>query len=125
MPANVTYEWHPQQITLIAMRHTERLAERKAIEMVAVADPPVDTGFLKASGYVNSSSGYSTFERRRDDGLYLSRRTGKLVKRTGVAAPEPAPKHGAIAGWSASYTIYVEERTSFIYRALLIVGSRK
>lgn len=125
MPANITYEWTPRAITATAMRHTERLAERKAAEVVAVADPPVDTGFLKASGYVNSSSGYSTFERRRDDGYYTSRRTGKLVKRTGVAAPEAPPEHGAIAGWSAAYTIYVEERTGFIYRALLIVGSRK
>src|SRR5690606_23699040 len=99
--------------------------DKLALEIIAESDPPVDTGFLNASAYVNSSSGLNTFDEKWGDGEFLSRRSGSLEQRQSIDSPEPPPKDGAVAGWAADYALWVEERTGFVYSAVQRVASRQ
>jgi hypothetical protein len=98
--------------------------DKVALEVLAESREPVDTGFLAASAYVNSSSGLNTFGEVWQPGRYLSRRTGRMADRALADAPEPPPEGGAVAGWAATYAVYVNESTEFIYEALQRVGAR-
>lgn len=124
MPANAQLIWNEKALMVQVANLSIAEIDKLALEIIVASDPPIDTGFLDASAYINSSSGLNTFDERWQDGDYISRRTGRLAHRASLPAPEPPPRVGAIAGWAAEYTIWVEERTSFIYRALQEVASR-
>lgn len=124
MPAEFSVTWNEKALLVQVANLSIAEIDKLALEIIVASDPPIDTGFLDASAYINSSSGLNTFDERWQDGDYISRRTGKLVPRASIPAPEPPPKVGAIAGWAADYTIWVEERTSFIYSALQTVAAR-
>lgn len=98
--------------------------DKRALAIIADADPAIDTGFLSASGYVNSASGLNTFDEGWPEGQYFSRRTQRQEQRRRVEAPEPHPDKGAVAGFAADYALYEEERTSFLYQAAQRAGSR-
>lgn len=124
MPANVELTWNTKNLMVQVANLSIAEIDKLALEIIVASDPPIDTGFLSASAYINSSSGLNTFDERWQDGDYISRHTGRPVHRASLPAPEPPPKVGAIAGWAAEYTIWVEERTSFIYTALQTVVGR-
>ncbi|PYJ11279.1 MAG: hypothetical protein DMF06_03445 [Verrucomicrobia bacterium] len=125
MAATYKVEWNPQALMVkvdgLAIEEIDKLALR----IIAASDPPIDTGFLSASAYVNSSSGLNTFDERWKDGEYLSRHTGRTEKRRSVDSAVPPPRVGAVAAWAADYAIWVEERTSFIYNAVQKVAATK
>lgn len=98
--------------------------DKVGLQVIAASQPPVDTGFLDASAYIHSTSGLNTFDETWTTGMYVSRKTGKLVNRQKVEAPAPPPRNGAIVGWAADYSIYVEANTDFIYKALQEVAAR-
>lgn len=125
MPANVEFTWNTAELLVQVNNLTIAEIDKLALEIIVASDPPIDTGFLDASAYINSSSGLNTFDERWQDGDYISRRTGRPAHRASLPSPEPPPSVGAIAGWAAEYTIWVEERTNFIYSALLSVAGRR
>ena len=112
-------------------------ADAKCQEVVDVANPPIDTGFLANSGYINSSRD-STFDRTWESGQYSSRHTrraregeegddeGRIqrsVNRERVESPEPPPDEtGVTIGWAAIYAWFVEDSQPFAYPALLSVA---
>lgn len=116
--------WHPGELLIQVEGLSLDLIDKLALEVIAVSNPPVDTGFLDASAYVNSSSGLNTFEEIWQPGQYISRHTGLLVDRDSVDNPQPPPKNGAVAGWAAIYAEYVNENTDYIYNALQEVAQR-
>ncbi len=125
MPVKGEITWNTKALMVQVGNLSIDLIDKLALEIIVAANEPVDTGFLAASAYINSSSGLNTFDERWADGLYVSRKSGSLVKRSSLPAPEPPPRVGAIAGWAADYTIWVEERTSFIYNALQQVAASR
>lgn len=116
--------WNGDDLLLEVQGLSIDLIDKLALEVIVESKPPVDTGFLDASAYVNSSSGLNTYDETWQTGEYLSRHTGRLEFRDLIDQPEPPPKDGAIAGWAAIYAAYVEENTDFIYDALETVASR-
>lgn len=116
--------WHGDRLLLQIKDLNVEQIDKLALEVIATSEPPVDTGYLDASAYVNSSSGLNTFDETWQAGLYLSRKTGRQESRASVASPEQPPEDGAVAGWAAEYAIHVEERTSFIYTALQHVSAK-
>lgn len=100
------------------------LIDKLALEVIVESKSPIDTGFLDASAYVNSSSGLNTFDETWQPGKYLSRKTGRMEDRDAIDSPEPPPKDGAVAGWAATYAMYVEDNTDFIFNALQRVSAR-
>ena len=110
--------WDDKQLLLQVRDLSIDEIDKIALEIIVESKPPIDTGFLDASAYVNSSSGLNTFDETWANGMYLSRKTGRLESRRRVEAPEPPPREGAVAGWAADYAIYVEEMTDFIFEAL-------
>jgi hypothetical protein len=115
--------WNERELIAEIKKLELEQIDKMALEVIAASQEPVDTGFLAASAYVNSSSGLNTFEETWQDGRYLNR-TGRMVNRIKRTAPEPPPLNGAVAGWAASYAFYVNENTDFIYEALQRVGAR-
>lgn len=95
--------------------------DKLALEVILESDAPVDTGFLDASAYVNSATGLNTFGETWADGKFISRHSKQLQQRRSVDSPQHPPPDGAVVGWAAQYATHVEERTHFIYRALLKV----
>jgi hypothetical protein len=112
----VTVKWDDKGILLQARSMNIKEVDKIAQEIVDAAVPPIDTGFLNASGYVHSSSGLNTFDQTWQPGRYPNR-AGRLVERTKIDAPEAPPSKGAIAGWAATYSIYVESYTDFAFKA--------
>jgi hypothetical protein len=95
--------------------------DKLALEVILESDAPVDTGFLDASAYVNSSTGLNTFGETWANGRFISRHSKQLQLRQAVESPQPPPDKGATVGWAAQYAAHVEGRTHFIYNALLRV----
>lgn len=116
--------WHGDDLLKEVAKLQIEVIDKVALEVIVEGKPPVDTGYLDASAYVNSSSGLNTFDETWQPGRYLSRKTGRLQERNSVDSPEPPPEDGAVAGWAADYAIYVEEDTSFIFEALQTVAAR-
>lgn len=116
--------WNPGELLLKVGDLSLDLIDKLALEVIAVSDPPVDTGFLDASAYVNSTTGLNTFDEIWQPGKFISRHTGLPVDRDAIDNPEPPPKNGAVVGWAAIYAEYVNERTDFIFNALQEVASR-
>lgn len=110
--------WNDKQLLLQVADLSIDEIDKIALEVIVESRPPIDTGFLDASAYVNSSSGLNTFDETWANGMYLSRKTGRLERRRRVDNPEPPPREGAVAGWAATYAVYVEEFTDFIFNAL-------
>jgi len=106
-----------KQIDALLIEQIDKLA----LEVILESDAPVDTGFLDASAYVNSSTGLNTFGETWADGRFISRHSKQLQQRRSVESPQPPPPDGATVGWAAQYAAHVETRTHFIYRALLKV----
>lgn len=96
------------------------LLDEKGQQIIDAAAPPVDTGFLRASGYVHSER-MSTFNATWASGVYGSKR-GSMESRQRVEAPAPPPALGAVVGWAAIYTYWADEHQPFIYPALLSVA---
>jgi hypothetical protein len=97
------------------------LCDSKAEEVIAAAAPPVDTGFLQASGYVNSYR-VNTFARTWETGVYTGK-SGDRQARERVEEPEEPPdEYGAVMGWAAIYAWEIEDTQTFIYPALLSVA---
>lgn len=90
--------------------------------IIDAAQPPVDTGFLKTSGYVYSSR-LSTFDQTWPSGEYESTKGRGLQERERVSEPEaPGDEYGAVAGWAAVYAYQIEDMQPFMYQALLSVS---
>lgn len=123
MANNLT--WNQDALLLQVKNLSIAEIDKLALEIITVSDPPILTGFLDASAYVNSSSGLNTFDETWQSGRFVSRRTGRLEQRQRIDAPEPPPRVGAIAGWAANYAIWVEERTGFIYNAVQTVAAQR
>jgi hypothetical protein len=99
-----------------------RFIDEKATEIGAASEPPVDTGFLRASVYVYSSR-VNMFDQTWESDYYMSTKGYGLVPRERVDSPEqPADQYGAVVGWAAVYAWWVEDMQSFIYPALLSVA---
>lgn len=116
--------WNEKDLILQVQGLSIDLIDKLALEVIVESRPPIDTGFLDASAYVNSSSGLNTFDETWANGYYLSRKTGRMERRDKVGSPEAPPRGGAIAGWAADYAVYVEENTDFIFNALERVAAR-
>jgi len=125
MVASYKVAWNPEALMVKVDGLTIDEIDKLALRIIAASDPPIDTGFLDASAYVNSSSGLNTFDERWKDGEYFSRRTGRTQKRRAVDSAVPPPRVGAVAAWAADYAIWVEERTGFIYNAVQQVARLK
>lgn len=97
-----------------------QLCDRKAQEVIDAAIPPVDTGFLRASGYVRSFR-VDTFDRTWASGVYTGREGPQTRERTEEPA-EPPDEYGAVIGYAAIYAWYIEDRGAFFYPALLSVA---
>jgi hypothetical protein len=123
MPKNYEVNWNQKELLLQVRGLSLQEIDKLALEVIAESDPPIDTGFLDASAYVNSSSGLNTFDEGWPTGEYFSRRTQRDEWRDTIDAPEPPPRNGAVAGWAADYAAHVEEQTSFIYAAVQKVAS--
>jgi hypothetical protein len=123
MATNVT--WNTRNLMLQVRDLSIQEIDKVALEIIVASDPPIDTGFLSASAYVNSSSGLNTFDERWADGRFPSRQTGQMERRSSVDTPEPPPRVGAVAAWAADYAMWVEERTGFIYNALQTVAAQR
>lgn len=116
--------WNGDDLLLKVKGLSIQAIDKIALEVIAESQPPIDTGFLDASAYVNSSSGLNTFDETWEPGRYVSRKTGREEPRTRIDGPVAPPKDGAVAGWAASYAIYVEDNTDFIFNALQTVAAR-
>lgn len=116
--------WNERELLLQVKDLSIDMMDKLALEVITVSQSPVDTGYLTASAYVNSSSGLNTFEETWQPGEYLSRKSGRMEWRDSVDSPEPPPPDGSLAGWAAIYAAYVEENTDFIYDALQTVAAR-
>lgn len=116
--------WHGDDLLKEVAKLQIEVIDKVALEILVESKPPIDTGYLDASAYVNSSSGLNTFDETWQTGHYLSRNSGRMEWRDSVDSPEPPPKDGAVAGWAADYAIYVEADTNFIYEALQTVAAK-
>lgn len=124
MAKNYDIKWNDKEMLLEVRGLALEQIDDLALEIVDESDPPIDTGFLDASAYVNSASGLNTFDERWPDGKFYSRRTGREEQRRSIDSPEPPPENGAVAGWAADYAARVEERTAFVYQAVQRVAAR-
>lgn len=80
----------------------------------------IDTKFLHNSIYVATPE---TMTPIPADGEYLSRRTGKMVRRE--SGPIVQPADGAFVGAAAKHALFVELETPFLYPALTQVQGRQ
>lgn len=116
--------WNGAELLLQVNALNLDFIDKLALEVIVESQAPIDTGFLDASAYVNSSSGLNTYDQTWLPGEYLSSKSGRLEFRDKRDDPEPPPKNGAVAGWGAVYAGYVEENTDFIFKALVTVSGR-
>lgn len=79
-----------------------------------------DTKFLWNSIYVATPE---TRTQVAPDGVYLSTKTGKMVKRE--SGPIVQPAEGVHVGVAAEYGIYPELENSYLYRAIEQVEGRQ
>lgn len=119
--AKGTLVWHGKELVETVQHLMLDDIDKIALEVIVESDPPIDTGFLDASAYVNSATGLNTFDQVWANGKFIGRKRKSLVERRSVESPHPPPPNGATVGWSAQYSVYVEEQTHFIYAALLRV----
>jgi hypothetical protein len=96
------------------------LCDSKATEVVELASPPIDTGFLYASGYVNSYR-VNTFSQTWETGVYVGK-NGDQTRERAEEPEEPPDEYGAVMGWAAVYAWEIEDTQTFIYPALLSVA---
>lgn len=90
--------------------------------IIDAANPPVDTGFLRASAYVHSSR-WNTFDSTWESGEYESTKGRGMEQRERVDSPEQPPdEYGAVVGWAAIYAYVIEDQQPFMYPALLAVA---
>lgn len=116
--------WNDKELLLEVEGASLELIDKIALQVIAASKPPVDTGYLDASAYVNSSSGLNTFDLTWQPGQYVSRHGVGLVDRDSVDSPETPPKNGAVVGWAAVHSVWIEEETDFIYEALTHVAAK-
>jgi hypothetical protein len=114
--------WNDKELMLQVKDASIDLIDQIGLRVIAVSQPPVDTGFMDASAYVNSQSGLNTFNETWQNGQYVNRQ-GKLVDRRKLGEPEPPPANGAVVGWAAIYALFVEADRNFIYTALQQVAA--
>lgn len=79
-----------------------------AMEGEAKAGAPVDTGFMRNSGYVVTP---------KSNTYGQSASSGKSSSQI-LAPPASPPAEGAVLGFAARYTMYVEDDQPFIYPAV-------
>jgi hypothetical protein len=114
----VTITWNEDALEQIR-QDAGAFVDEKALEVGAAGNPPVDTGFLRASVYVHSSR-QSTFSAIWPNDYYYSRKQRRLVARVAVGSPEQPPdEYGAVVGWAAEYAPYIEDSEAFAYAALM------
>jgi hypothetical protein len=96
------------------------LLDQFAQNIIDVAIPPVDTGFLQASAYVKSER-VNTFDLIWSDGMYFSPAFGHDMLRESAGGPmQESGWDETIAGWGADYAADIEvNNTAFIYQALM------
>jgi hypothetical protein len=82
---------------------------------------PVDTGFLKESGYIDAET-VSTFQSRT--ATLTSPKTGQTRDYSTVASAPQRDDNTASVGFAADYAIYVEGDQPFLYPALVSVSNR-
>ena len=88
--------------------------------------PRIDTGFLRASGYL-MGLGTATFSRTWSDGQYKGKSpaTGKnkdkkLRKRERAQNPQqPKGKNAIVLGFAAAYAFWIEQETPFLMPSIL------
>lgn len=93
-------------------------ADKRAQAVIDAAVPPVDTGFLEASGYIYSER-TNTFDRTWESGEYMSTKGRGTQRRERVSAPQPHGKDKTVIGWAAVHAWQIEDQQPFIYPALL------
>lgn len=118
-------QWYGDTVIKNILAQAQGIIDELGAEILAEAEPPQDTSFLKSSAYINSASGLNTFDDSPPSGDYLSRRTNEEEKRERAPQPVEPPRNGAVIGWSAVYAGDVEERTPFGYPAVLRVASKR
>lgn len=127
--------WFEQRVMLEVNEATERELLKIAHQVEGQAkvnitdNDQIDTGFMRASGYVVSSKlstyneGYAKAYSK--DLKRKSRRRGKSVnvfeRAMGPELPKPNKLQAAVV-FGAEYTIYQEMRMSFLYDALVQVA---
>lgn len=102
-----------EQILAEARKTLDETAQRIADN----ASPPVDTGFLQNSVYVNSAR-FNTFDRTWTSGTYGGKRGPQQRERVNTPVPY-TDENMAIVGWAAIYAWYIEDSQPFAYPALL------
>jgi hypothetical protein len=109
--------WYAEDVKLavqgVAMESLLAIAHQLIAE--AKVDAPVETGFMRNSGYV-VGAGDNTFIAQRD--------TANGRDYATVDNPPPVADNEVVAGFAADYTIHVEERHPFIYPALVRVAQQ-
>lgn len=103
---NSRVDWYAEDVLLVVDDVTEEalLALAFQVEAEAKVNAPVDTGFLRNSSYV-AGGDTNTFRSQSANG------------RNTVNRAEPSPPNGAVVGFGADYSIFVESRQPFLYPA--------
>lgn len=110
--------WYGDDVRLAFNDAAEEVLRRAAFQIVAQAkvnisvNGQVDTGFMRASGYVIVKDEGDTFSAAQSDAT--SRNPDAVM------APRARLRDGDVAAvcFGAEYSIYQERRRSFLYRAL-------
>lgn len=117
MPSSI--RWYPAEanrtIKATAQKGIEAIADNLLAEARGQLEDGnhLDTHFLWQSGYTSKPSGSSSIA---PAGVYNSTKGNGAVER--VAAHPVQVSQGAGVGFAASYALEVENRYSFLYRAI-------
>jgi hypothetical protein len=109
--------WNPEALEEMLAEVVQPVIDDFGQQIIDVAQPPVDTGFLRASAYIESPA-TSTYADTWTTGEYPDR-AGQLVPRVQTPKITPSELPGAIVGWAAEHALIIEETQPFIYIALL------
>lgn len=117
MPNDVTVNWYEEDVILAAegAMGEALLALAFQVEAEAKVKAAVDTGFMRNSSYVVGGN-ENTFHARSEE------KDGREYNT--VNSPEPAAPGGAVVGFAADYSIYVETQQPFLYPALRSVANQ-
>lgn len=107
-------KWHGKKLRLKLKGAKAAMVDAAAfaIEREAKAGAAVDTGFMVNSGYVVTPKS-NTYGEAAGKAMSKKRHPSQLL-----APPAEPPPEGAILGFAARYTLYVETTQPFIYPAV-------
>ncbi len=118
---NSGVNWYAENIIARVKNATQEILEGLAIETLADAQEraPVDTGFMKESGYIDGEE-TGTFNSRT--ATLTSPKTGQTRDYETVFSPPPREENEVTVGFAADYSIFVESDQPFLYPALTSVS---